>query len=175
MEGRSVEKLILHNGLKVFLISDPGVDQSAAGVAVEVGSWNDPEQYPGMAHFCEHMLFMGTGAYPNEFEYMQFITDHGGNVNAFTATDRTCYLFSINNDGFEEAFDRFSHFFIDPLFSPNCINRELHAVDQEHAKNIEHDGWRQYMILKETGNPSTPTPPFRPAMLKLSLEFPNRH
>ncbi len=160
LEGRTVEKLILDNGLQVLLISDPGADQSAAGVAVDAGSWEDPKEYPGMAHFLEHMLFMGTEAYPNEFEYMQFISDHGGSVNAFTASDRTVYMFSVNNDAFEEATDRFSHFFIDPLLSPNCIDRELHAVDQEHAKNIEHDGWRQYMILKETGNPSHPISAF---------------
>jgi insulysin len=156
LEGRRVEKLMLSNGLQVYLISDPGADQSAAGLAVKAGSWEDPKEYPGMAHFLEHMLFMGTAAYPNEFEYMQFIGDHGGKVNAFTASDRTVYMFSVNNDAFDESLDRFSHFFIDPLFSPNCINRELHAVDQEHAKNIEHDGWRQYMIMKESGNPNHP-------------------
>ena len=156
LEGRKVEKLVLDNGLQIYLISDPGADQSAAGVAVGAGSWEDPKEYPGMAHFLEHMLFMGTGAYPNEFEYMQFINDHGGSVNAFTASDRTVYMFSVNNDAFDESLDRFSHFFIDPLFSPNCINRELHAVDQEHSKNIEHDGWRQYMIMKESGNPNHP-------------------
>ncbi len=160
LEGRKVEKLILDNGLQVYLISDPGADQSAAGVAVGAGSWEDPKEYPGMAHFLEHMLFMGTEAYPNEFEYMQFINDHGGSVNAFTASDRTVYMFSVNNEGFEESLDRFSHFFIDPLLSPNCINRELHAVDQEHSKNIEHDGWRQYMIMKESGNPNHPSSAF---------------
>lgn len=156
LEGRKVEKLLLDNGLQAYLVSDPGADQSAAGLAVDAGSWEDPKEYPGMAHFLEHMLFMGTEAYPNEFEYMQFINDHGGSVNAYTASDRTVYMFSVNNDGYEEALDRFSHFFIDPLLSPNCINRELHAVDQEHSKNIEHDGWRQFMILKETGNPDHP-------------------
>ena len=160
MEGRKIEKLVLDNGLQVYLISDPGAEQSAAGVAVEAGSWEDPKEYPGMAHFLEHMLFMGTEAYPNEFEYMQFINDHGGSVNAFTASDRTVYMFSVNNDAFDESLDRFSHFFIDPLFSPNCINRELHAVDQEHSKNIEHDGWRQYMIMKESGNPNHPNSAF---------------
>lgn len=160
LEGRRVEKLLLDNGLQAILISDPGADQSAAGLAVEAGAWEDPKEYPGMAHFLEHMLFMGTAAYPKEFEYMQFITDHGGKVNAFTASDRTVYMFSINNDAYEEALDRFSHFFIDPLLSPDCINRELHAVDQEHAKNIEHDGWRQYMILKESGNPNHPNSAF---------------
>ena len=157
---RKIEKLVLNNGLQVYLISDPGADQSAAGVAVECGAWNDPKEYPGMAHFLEHMLFMGTATYPKEFEYMQFIFDHGGKVNAYTASDRTVYMFSINNDDFSAAFDRFSHFFLDPLLSTSCINRELHAVDQEHSKNIEHDGWRQYMIFKETGNPNHPNSAF---------------
>lgn len=157
---RAVEKLVLANGLQVYLISDPGVDQSAAGLAVNVGSWEDLKEYPGTAHFLEHMLFMGTKAYPNESEYMQYIHEHSGAVNAFTAPDRTVYMFSINNDAFEGAVDRFSHFFIDPLLSPQCINRELHAVDQEHAKNIEHDGRRQLMVFKESGNPDHPNSRF---------------
>lgn len=157
---RKSTKLRLPNGLEAYLISDPEVDQSAAALAVEAGSWNDPVEYPGMAHFLEHMLFMGTKAYPEEFEYMQYIHDHAGKVNAYTASDRTVYMFSINNDGFEGALNRFAHFFIDPLFNPHCIERELLAVDQEHAKNIENDGWRQYMILKETGNPNHPNAKF---------------
>ncbi len=160
LNERQTEKLVLANGLEVYLVSDPGVEQSAAGLAVEAGSWKDPKEYPGLAHFLEHMLFMGNEAYPKEFEYMQFISDHGGSVNAYTASDRTVYMFSVNNDSFAPALDRFSHFFIDPLFLPHCIDRELHAVDQEHSKNIEHDGWRQYMILKETGNRNHPNSGF---------------
>lgn len=157
---RQVAKVVLDNGLQIYLISDPDADQSAAGMCVEVGSWQDPKEYPGMAHFLEHMLFMGTAAYPKEFEYMQFINDHGGSVNASTWPDRTLYMFSINNDAFEPALDRFAHFFIDPLFLPSCISRELRNVDQEHAKNIENDGWRQYMIFKETGNAAHPNAGF---------------
>lgn len=157
---RKVLKLRLDNGLQAFLISDPGAKQSAAALSVEAGSWDDPKTYPGMAHFLEHMLFMGTAAFPKESEYMQFIADHGGLVNAYTASDRTVYMFSINNETFDGALERFSRFFIDPLFMPSCIGRELHAVDQEHSKNIENDLWREYMILKETGNPSHPNAAF---------------
>ncbi|MDR2539586.1 MAG: insulinase family protein [Chlamydiales bacterium] len=151
---RKTEKIILENGLKVLLISDKETPQSGAGVCVEAGFWND--DHPGTAHFLEHMLFMGTEAYPDESEYMQFIKDHGGKVNAYTASDRTVYMFSIQNDAYSQAIDRLSHFFIDPLFSTSCIQRELNAVDHEHAKNIENDRWRQYMVLKETGNPNHP-------------------
>jgi insulysin len=91
---------------------------------------------------------------------MQYIGDNGGKVNAFTASDRTVYMFSVNNEAFEGALDRFSHFFIDPLFSTSSINRELHAVDQEHAKNIQNDMWREYMIFKETGNKDHPNAKF---------------
>ncbi|NGX38884.1 MAG: Protease 3 [Chlamydiae bacterium] len=160
LSERKTAKLRLSNGLEVYLISDPVVEQSAAALAVEAGSWYDPDEYPGMAHFLEHMLFMGTAAYPKEFEYMQYVSDNGGKVNAYTASDRTVYMFSVNNEGFTGALDRFSHFFYDPLFLPSCIDRELHAVDQEHAKNVEHDGWRQYMIFKETGNPDHPIAKF---------------
>jgi insulysin len=160
LENRKVAKIQLQNGVQAYLISDPDIDQSAAAVSMQAGSWQDPIEYPGMAHFLEHMLFMGNAAYPQEFEYMQFINDNGGKVNAFTASDRTVYMFSINNEAYERALDRFSHFFIDPLFSTACINRELHAVDQEHSKNIENDLWREYMVFKETSNPDHPNAKF---------------
>ncbi len=160
LEKRKVGKLVLSNGMQVYLVSDPGIDQSASAVSVRAGAWQDPKEYPGMAHFLEHMLFMGTAAYPDESEYMKFIGDNGGRVNAFTASDRTVYMFSVNNEAFDGALDRFSHFFIDPLFSTSSINRELHAVDQEHAKNIQNDLWREYMIFKETGNKDHPNAKF---------------
>jgi insulysin len=157
---RKTAKIRLANGLEAYLISDPGTHQSCAALAVDAGSWQDPDDYPGMAHFLEHMLFMGTKAYPKEAEYTTFISDHGGSRNAYTASDRTVYSFSIQNDFFKEALDRFSHFFIDPLFLQNSVGRELKNVDQEHGKNLEHDGWRAYMILKETGNPAHPNAKF---------------
>ena len=52
-----VRKIRLENGLEVFLISDPETRQSGAALAVGVGSWDDPQNRPGMAHFVEHMLF----------------------------------------------------------------------------------------------------------------------
>lgn len=160
LRSRESTKIRLSNGLEAFLISDPETDQSAAAISIESGSWNDPEQYPGTAHFLEHMLFMGNKAYPEESEFFKYVYDHGGIVNAYTSTDRTVYTFSVNNDALTPALDRFSHFFIDPLFLPSGIGRELHAVDQENDKNIENDGWRGWMIFKETGNQNHPNAKF---------------
>ncbi len=156
LQSQKYSKMRLSNGLEALLISDPNANQSAAALAVEAGSWHDPEKYPGTAHFLEHMLFLGTGKYPVEDEYMQFISNRGGLVNAYTAPDRTVYMFSVANDSFHEALDRFSHFFIDPLFNPSGVHRELHAVDQENDKNIENDVWREWMIFKENGSMNHP-------------------
>ncbi|MBN1914409.1 MAG: insulinase family protein [Parachlamydiales bacterium] len=160
IQNRVTEKLILQNGMKVYLIFDEKADQSAVALAVKAGSWNDPEKYPGMAHFTEHMLFMGSKKYPKEDDYHRFISERGGMKNAYTASDKTVFMFSINHDSFEEALDRFSHFFIDPLFHPSCLGRELHAVDQENAKNIENDMRRFFQIVKETANQNHPLSKF---------------
>lgn len=160
LKERKTAKLRLSNGLEIFLISDPSADQSSASMAVEVGSWHDPESYPGMAHFCEHMLFMGTNKYPDCNAFFNRVSDYGGQMNAFTATDRTVYMFSAKQEGFIECLDRFARFFIDPLFDENHISRELHAVDQEFSKNLENDHWREYMIFKENSAEGHPNQKF---------------
>ncbi len=156
LKNRKTLKLQLANDLKVLLISDPMADQSAASMQVGVGTWSDPEEYPGMAHFCEHMLFMGTKKYPGVNEFFTLVADYAGQTNAYTAPNRTIYMFSVQTTGFLLLLDRFAHFFIDPLFNPSFLSRELHNVDQEFAKNLENDHWREYMVFKETGNQSHP-------------------
>lgn len=153
---RKTLKLRLNNGMEVLLISDPKADLSAAAVSVNVGSWNDPVEYPGMAHFCEHMLFMGTEKYPDENLFMNTLASFGGSTNAFTTSNRTVYMFSIEHSGFLNLLDQFAHFFIDPLFQMGSVAREMHAVDQEFAKNVENDSWRWLMVFKETGNQQHP-------------------
>lgn len=160
LSERKTMKLRLPNGLEALIVSDPGADQSSAALAVQAGSWNDPKEYAGMAHFCEHLVFMGSHTYPNENEFSKMVSDYNGQTNAFTASDRTVYMFASQTEGFLTILDRFSHFFIDPLFNPSGISRELHAVDQEFAKNLENDGWREHMIFKELGNPQHPNSGF---------------
>lgn len=157
---RKVLKMRLANGLEAFLISDPKADKSAAALTVKVGSWDEPKEYPGIAHFLEHMLFLGTKKYPKESDQDSFITENGGTANAFTASSYTSYMFSVNNSAFEEGLDRFSHFFKDPLFNPSGVARELQAIDQEYAKNIENDDVRLLYVDKELGNPEHPNHAF---------------
>lgn len=150
------EKIILENGMEVYLISDPSTKQSAAAISVFTGSFADPDELPGLAHFLEHMLFLGTKKYPKESEFDRYLSEHGGTSNAFTGGDFTSYLFSVNNEGFEEALDRFSSFFKEPLFNPSGVGRELNAIDQEYAQNLNAEERRELQVFKELGNPKHP-------------------
>jgi len=154
--GRATTKIRLSNDLEAYLISDPNVDKSSAALIVRAGKWHDSIEHPGIAHFLEHMLFLGSKKYPQESEYMKFIFKHDGMLNAFTYSTFTAYLFSIDNTAFPEALDRLSNFFIEPLFNPSSVARELKAIDQEHAKNIEDDARREYRVFAELINATHP-------------------
>lgn len=149
MQEQKRLKLRLSNGMKVLLISDPSAHESAAAMRIGAGSLQDPEKYPGMAHLTEHLLFQGTETYPDENLFNRTLSDYQGHTNAFTAPNRTVYGFASQEEGFLDLLDQFSHFFIDPLFSHASIDSELNAVNEEHAKNLQNDAWREHMVLKE--------------------------
>ncbi len=142
----------LENGLKSLLISDPETDKSAASLLVKVGSLSDPKEYYGLAHFCEHMLFLGTEKYPKEGEYREYLHKNNGSSNAYTSKGITNYHFECSNEGFNEALDRFGNFFISPLFNKDAIDREMNAVDSENKKNLNNDSWRFLQLKNSESN-----------------------
>ena len=84
-DQRLYRYLTLENQMQVLLVSDPGADKAAVSLDVNVGSRQDPSDYQGLAHFLEHMLFLGTDKYPEADDYQNFISSHSGNHNAYTA------------------------------------------------------------------------------------------
>ncbi|MGI2027262.1 insulinase family protein [Endozoicomonas acroporae] len=155
-DDRHYRYITLDNGLKVLLISDPDTDKSAAAVDVNVGSYQDPDDRLGLAHFLEHMLFMGTEKYPDVDSYSEFIRANGGSSNAYTTDVRTNYYFDINSDQLQPALDRLAQFFIAPRLDPNYVEREKNAVDAEYRLHAREDGWRLFMALNATSNPEHP-------------------
>ena len=123
--------------LTVVLISDPETDKAAAAMDVGVGHATDPAALPGLAHFCEHMLFLGTDKYPDEGAYQAFVNEHGGACNAFTAYEDTNFHFEVHHDALPGALDRFAQFFVSPRFTASATERELHAVDSERRRWLE--------------------------------------
>ncbi len=138
----------LENGLKVLLVSTSNIKKSMVSLSVKVGSASDPVGQEGMAHFLEHMLFLGTKKYPQVGDYQEFFTSHQGSFNAYTATENTNYHFEIPHEHLVAAIDRFSQFFISPNFDKEYLKREKNAVNSEHQKNLLDDGRRYYRIKK---------------------------
>ncbi|XP_053623263.1 insulin-degrading enzyme [Plodia interpunctella] len=156
VDKREYRGLELSNRLKVLLVSDPTTDKSAAALDVSVGYLSDPDELPGLAHFCEHMLFMGTKKYPEENEYNKFLSEHGGTSNASTSSDHTMYYFDVLPAHMEGALDIFAQFFIAPLFTESATGRELSAVDSEHSKNAASDTWRLDQLNKSCADAKHP-------------------
>lgn len=155
-DARSYRSLTLPNRMQVLLISDPETDQAAAAMDVAVGQLSDPPHRQGMAHFLEHMLFLGTDKYPDADAYGKYLAAHGGHSNAFTALEDTNYFFTIQKEYLEGALDRFSQFFISPRFNAEFAEREINAVNSEHQKNIKNDQRRIYQVIRNTANPTHP-------------------
>lgn len=152
----SYEAFVLPNELKVLAVSDPDTDKAAAALAVNVGSNADPKTRNGLAHFLEHMLFLGTEKYPTAGEYQSFIRSHGGSHNAYTSFNFTTYFFDIDRDYLGSALDRFSQFFTAPSFTLKYVEREVHAVDSEFRSKLLDDGRRKLRAQKELINPEHP-------------------
>lgn len=153
---KKYQPLTLDNGLRVLLVHNEETDKCAAALAVNIGHFNDPEDRQGLAHFLEHMLFLGTEKYPNGSEYQKFINQHGGSNNAWTATEHTCFYFDIHHQYFDGALDRFSQFFISPLLAEEYIAKERKNIEAEFKLKLKDDVRRLYDVHKETINQRHP-------------------
>jgi secreted Zn-dependent insulinase-like peptidase len=155
-DTKQYKTLTLPNGLRVLLVHNEQTNKSAAALAVNVGHFSDPTSREGLAHFLEHMLFLGTAPYPDGSEYQKYISQHGGSNNAWTATEHTCFFFDIQQQYFASALDRFSQFFISPLLSKEFVEKERKNVDAEFKLKLKDDIRRLYDVHKETINQAHP-------------------
>lgn len=146
----------LDNKLPVLLIQDDTAPRSSAALSVNVGHFDDPEHRPGLAHFLEHMLFLGTEKYPKVGDFHSFINQQGGSNNAWTGTENTTFFFEVSHNAFEEGLDRFGQFFYASLFNEEAVDKERLAVDSEYRLKLKDDVRRVYQVHKETVNQAHP-------------------
>lgn len=92
---RTYRPISLPNGVTVVLANDPQSKHFAASVSVSSGASADPRALPGLAHFCEHMCFLGSRAYPEENQYKKFLAQHGGKSNASTSMSHVSMYYII--------------------------------------------------------------------------------
>ncbi|XP_041064399.1 nardilysin-like isoform X1 [Carcharodon carcharias] len=130
--------------------------QSAAALCVGIGSFSDPDDLPGLAHFLEHMVFMGSERFPDENGFDAFLKKHGGSDNASTDCEHTVFQFDIQRKYFKEALDRWAQFFIGPLMIQDTIDREVEAVDSEFQLASPSDSSRKELLFGSLARPGHP-------------------
>uniref|UniRef100_A0A3B4A1W4 Nardilysin b (N-arginine dibasic convertase) n=1 Tax=Periophthalmus magnuspinnatus TaxID=409849 RepID=A0A3B4A1W4_9GOBI len=132
------------------------VFQAAAALCVAVGSFSDPDALPGLAHFLEHMVFMGSEKFPEENGFDSFLKEHGGSDNASTDCERSVFYFDVERRYFREALDRWAQFFICPLMVEDAVEREVEAVDSEFQMARPSDSQRKEMLFGSIAKPGHP-------------------
>ncbi|KAB2088930.1 hypothetical protein ES319_A03G032100v1 [Gossypium barbadense] len=130
--------------------------KAAAAMCVGFGSFSDPPEAPGLAHFLEHMLFMGSTEFPDENEYDSYLSKHGGSSNAYTEAEHTCYHFEVEREFLKGALRRFSQFFISPLVKLEAMEREVLAVDSEFNQVLQNDSFRLQQLQCHTSEDGHP-------------------
>ena len=155
-DTRNYRAVVLDNGLEALVVSDPDTDKAAAALDVKVGSANDPDDRPGLAHFLEHMLFLGTDKYPDPGEYGRFLAEHGGSSNATTSFAHTSYFFDVDAAYLEGALDRFAQLFLSPRLDREYVERERQVVHSEYVSRRRNDRLRSFAAWRQTLDPRHP-------------------
>ena len=155
-DARQYRYLVLDNQLQVLLVADRDAEKAAAALDVYVGSRQDPDNRQGLAHFLEHMIFLGTKNYPEAGSYQQFISANGGSHNAYTSFEHTNYYFDIDNEALPQALDRFADFFVAPLFTAQYVEREVNAVESEYRARFKDEQRRVLDATQQIFNPRHP-------------------
>ncbi|KAL2731379.1 nardilysin-like [Vespula squamosa] len=133
---------------------------AACGLCVGVGSFSDPPEIPGMAHFLEHMVFMGSEKYPQENDFDAFITKRGGSDNASTEGEQTTYYLEVQEKYLLASLDRFAQFFIKPLMKQSAIAREREVVESEFQMALPSDLYRKEQLFSSFARPNHPARKF---------------
>ena len=117
--------------------------------SMNVGSFNDPENRQGLAHFLEHMIFMGSEKYPDESAFSELISANGGYSNAYTEYEYTNYQFQVDYKVLKEALDMKAWLFHRPLMKKEAMDREIKAVENEFQGQYVSDQCRMEQLMCE--------------------------
>lgn len=153
---RQYQAIRLDNGMVVLLVSDAQAVKSLSALVVPVGSLEDPDAHPGLAHYLEHMTLMGSKKYPQPDSLAEFLKLHGGSHNASTAPYRTAYYLEVENNALEGAVDRLADAIAAPMLDKKYGERERNAVNAELTMARTRDGMRMAQVSAETINPAHP-------------------
>ncbi|TWH82345.1 M16 family metallopeptidase [Sedimentibacter saalensis] len=125
-----IKKHTLDNGIRIVMEKIDYVKSASIGIWVNVGSNNENEETNGLSHFIEHMLFKGTENRKAN-EIAEDIDNLGGQLNAFTSKECTCFYVKVLDENIKDAVDILSDMFFNSLFQQEEIDKEISVVIEE--------------------------------------------
>ena len=123
--------LTLANGLRVSLRHAPRLKRCAAVLRVAAGSHDVPLAWPGLAHFLEHLLFLGTERFPTGEGLMNYVQRQGGQVNASTRERTTDFFFELPESTFAAGLERLADMLTHPRLALEDQLREREVLHAE--------------------------------------------
>ena len=129
-----VSRTILPGGLRVVTEHLPAVHSVALGIWVGVGSRDEDHAHAGATHYLEHLLFKGTRR-RTALELSAEMDAVGGEMNAFTAKEYTCYYARVLDRDLPLAVDVLSDMVTSSLITPKDVDAERNVVLEEIAMN----------------------------------------
>ncbi|WP_220812953.1 pyrroloquinoline quinone biosynthesis protein PqqF [Pseudomonas paralcaligenes] len=123
---------IAAGGCRVAAVSRPDERRACLIVEVAAGSHDEPPAWPGLAHFLEHLLFLGGAGYPAERRLLPFVQASGGRVNASTGVRLTEYHCEVPAELLEEAGLRLLDMLARPRFDADAQLAEAQVLQAEY-------------------------------------------
>ncbi len=131
-QGGLVRRTVLPGGLRIITEAVPGVRSAAFGIWVGVGSRDETADQMGSAHYLEHLLFKGT-ARREALEISSLLDAVGGEMNAFTSKEHTCFYARVLDRDLPLAIDVISDIVTSPLLRAEDVDAERGVILEEIA------------------------------------------
>ncbi|MGG7671992.1 pyrroloquinoline quinone biosynthesis protein PqqF [Pseudomonas sp. WC2] len=139
----------LANGLRVTLRHAPSLKRSAAALRVAAGSHDVALAWPGLAHFLEHLLFLGTERFPTGEGLMAYVQGQSGQVNASTRERTTDFFFELPTRAFSGGLERLSDMLANPRMNLDDQLREREVLQAEFvAWSQDPAAQRQFSLFE---------------------------
>ena len=165
------QRLTLHNGLTLSLRQVPRLKRCAAFIRVHAGSHDVPATWPGLAHFLEHLFFLGTERFPANDNLMAYVQRHGGQVNARTSERHTDFFFELPVAVFAGGLERLCDMLAHPRMNLDEQLREREVLHAEFIAWAREPSAQRQLSLFQPLNPAHPLRAFH-AGNRYSLPIP---
>ena len=157
--------LRLDNGVQVALLHDARASRVALAAGVAAGSFHEPPQWPGLAHFLEHSLFLGSVAQPGVGAFADYVHGHGGRYNARTLGRQTLYYLEVPARELAPALERLVDLLARPLLLEGRLQAEREVLDAEYRARCQDADSQLHGALAGLLQPGHPLTRFHAGLL----------